>query len=135
MAVIARQNGFADATGSCFWAIEERAGEAMIGWCGVKPGAVGTPIDGLPEAGWTLHPDWWGQGLAREAAVAAIAQFWAVSAAASLFAITTGDNRASRRLMKHLGMRHVADADFDHPALAKDDPLCGHVTYVLARQI
>lgn len=131
--VVGRQNGVADKTGSCFWAVEERASGAMIGWCGIKPGPAGTPIADAPEAGWTLHPDWWGTGLAYEAASAVFARYWADTPAPHIYAITTPGNRASWGLMERLGMSRVAGGEFDHPNLEPGDPLRRHCTYRIAR--
>lgn len=64
-ATVTRMNGMADATGDCFWAVERRGDGAFVGFCGIKPGAAGTPIAGQPEIGWRLVRDAWGQGLAR----------------------------------------------------------------------
>ena len=130
--VIERQNRLADDTGSCFWAVEHRTTDSFIGWCGVKPGPDATPIAGLPEIGWTLAPAWWGQGLAREAAAAALAHAWMIGRA-RVFAITTPGNARSWGLIEQLGMRRLADADFDHPALPAGDPLRRHITYAIDR--
>ena len=130
--VVERQNRFADETGSCFWAVEHRATGAFIGWCGVKPGPEGTPTAGLPEIGWALAPVWWGQGLAREAAEASLAHGWAIGLD-RVYAITTSGNTRSWSLMERLGMARLPDGDFDHPALAEDDPLRRHITYAIDR--
>ncbi len=133
MAVIDRQSRWLQATGSCFWVVALRATGAAIGWCGIKPGPAGTPIAGKPEAGWTIHPDDWGEGYAREAARAVVAHHWTTTAHPDLWAITTPGNIASRGLMERLGMTRVPDADFNHPNLPDGDPLRRHLTYVIAR--
>ena len=45
----------------------------LLGFCGLKPGAPGTPIDGEVEIGWRFGHACWGQGYAREAAAASLA--------------------------------------------------------------
>ncbi|MBM3928484.1 MAG: GNAT family N-acetyltransferase, partial [Sphingomonadales bacterium] len=50
-----------------------------------------------------------------------------------IVAITVPENTRSRGLMERLGMRRLADGDFDHPAVADDSPLKRHLTYRLDR--
>lgn len=132
-AVVAEQMATMDSAAFCFWPLELKADGRFAGWCGVKLGPNGSPIAGLPEIGWTLLPELHGQGLAREAAEAVLALFWAQTVHPRLFAITTPGNRRSWRLMERLGMTRVTDGRFDHPALPEGDPLCRHITYVLDR--
>lgn len=129
--VIVRQNGYQESHGFCFWALEPRTLGHMAGWCGLKPGTP--PIEGETEIGWTIAPDLWGQGLAREAAEAVLAWAWRNTACPSIVAITTPGNTRSRALMQRIGMRHDPARDFDHPALSADDPLRRHVLYRIQR--
>jgi RimJ/RimL family protein N-acetyltransferase len=131
--VAERQNHLLETTGSCFWAMELRDTGRFIGWCGVKPGAAGTPIAAEREIGWSLASAHWGRGYAHEAAVATLAWTWANLNVASVAAITTPDNHRSRGLMERLGMTRYPDEDFDHPDLAPGDPLRRHVVYRIAR--
>ena len=132
-AVVARQKAMFADYGACFWALERRDTGAFIGWCGIKPGPVGTPIDGKPEIGWSLVQTQWGQGYAREAAEASLAWGWREMDLPTVWAITVPANAASRALMERLGMTRVVDGDFDHPKLAEDDPLRRHVLYRIDR--
>ena len=71
-AAIARHAGYrADGLGFCV--VERRDDGAMLGFCGLKPGAPTTPIRGELEIGWMLAHAAWGQGYAREAAAAWLA--------------------------------------------------------------
>ena len=128
--VVRRQNAILAERGHCFWAMQDRASGSFVGWCGIKPGRP--PIEGETELGWTLSPDRWGEGLAREAATAVLDWTWANTAVARVTAITTPGNVRSRALMARLGMTYCAE-DFDHPALAIGDPRRRHVVYRLAR--
>jgi RimJ/RimL family protein N-acetyltransferase len=47
------------------------------------------------EIGWTIAPDLWGQGLAREAAEAVLAWAWRNTACPSIVAITRPATRAA----------------------------------------
>ncbi len=132
-AVVARQQAMFADYGACFWALERRDTGAFIGWCGIKPGPVGTPIDGKSEIGWSLVQSEWGQGYAREAAEASLAWGWREMDLPTVWAITVPANTASRALMERLEMTRVVDGDFDHPKLAEDDPLRRHVLYQIDR--
>ena len=130
-ALIERFQRILDAQGFTFWAIERRADGAFLGFCGLKPGAVETPIEGEIEIGWRLAHERWGQGYAREAAQASLAWNWANLDAPSIAAITSRDNVRSWGLMERLGMVRDPAGDFDHPAAI--ERLRPHVTYRIAR--
>lgn len=131
-ALIERMRGIEAEHGHCFWALERRADQQLIGWCGVIRGTVG-PVTGKGEFGWRMARSAWGQGYATEAARAAIGWFFAKRDDDSVWAITHVENRQSRAVMERLGMSYRPDLDFDHPRLAADDPLLRHVTYELSR--
>lgn len=116
-----------------FRAVVLRAGGATIGFCGLKPGAPDTPIEGMLEIGWMLALPYWGAGYAREAAAAAIAWGWEQRDDNAIVAITAASNAKSRGLMARLGMVHDPAMDFDHPLFALDDPRRQTVTYRIMR--
>lgn len=132
-AAVARQNGLLADVGYCFWAVERKADRAFLGFCGLKPGAAGTPIEGRIEIGWRLAADHWGRGYAREAAAASLAWGWANSSADSMWAITVPANSRSWGLMKRLGMTRWQELDFDHPQPGLDERLKRHLTYGIER--
>lgn len=57
----------------------------------------------LPEVGYILHPDHWGQGFAREAVAAAIDHVFATRDLDDLIADVDPENAASIRLLERLG--------------------------------
>lgn len=132
-ALIARMRAMQADLGHCFWALERKADQRLIGWCGLIRGAKNTPIENRVEVGWRLAFDAWGQGYAREAAEAAID--WAFSRLAddSVWAITVHDNGKSWGLMERLGMERQTDLSFDHPNVPEGSPLKQHVTYTISR--
>ncbi len=132
-AALDRQNGFLDSHGYCFWAVERREDAALLGFCGLKPGAAGTPIEGGVEIGWRFGADHWGRGYALEAARASIDWGWAHLSDDTIWSITTRSNVRSWRLMEKLGLMHRPEFDFDHPAVPIGDALRPHVTYSIAR--
>lgn len=129
---IARQKDLLETHGYCFWALEERASGDFIGFCGLKPGAAGTPVEGRTEIGWRLARAYWGRGYAREAAQASLDWGWA-KGIDSIWAITVPANVRSWGLMERLGMTRRPDLDFDHPLPGLDERLKAHVTYSIER--
>jgi RimJ/RimL family protein N-acetyltransferase len=65
----------------------------------------------LPEVGFILHPDHWGQGLAGEAMVAVIAALEAEFPAMELTAEVDPRNAASLRLLARLGFHETHRAE------------------------
>lgn len=132
-AMVLRMQALQVEIGYCFWAMENRVDSALMGFCGVKPGAVGTPIEGRLEIGWRMGRPYWGKGFAYEAASATVDWVWANQSVDSIWAITTPDNRRSQTLMQRLGMERQHGLDFEHQGLPTGDPLRPHVTYRLER--
>jgi RimJ/RimL family protein N-acetyltransferase len=131
---VARLSGFQASLGHTFWAIERREDAQFLGFCGLKIAPENIPgIEGAIEIGWRLRRDAWGLGYAREAAQASLAWGWANLPTDRIIAITTPGNVRSWGLMQRLGMTRRHDLDFDHPALAADDPLRPHITYEIGR--
>lgn len=130
---VARQQNLLQRDRTCFWAVERRRDRAFLGFCGVKPGPAGTPIENLAEIGWRLGHNHWGQGYAQEAAEASLAWMWDTTPVPSVWAITVPANARSRALMERIGMTWVEDSDFDHPALVPGHPLRRHVLYRIDR--
>jgi RimJ/RimL family protein N-acetyltransferase len=62
----------------------------------------------FPEIGFILHPDCWGQGLAREAVSAVIARTFTVHALPRIIADVDPRNAASLGLLASLGFREFA---------------------------
>ena len=131
-AILARHDGFrSERLG--FWVAERREDGATVGFCGLKRGNPGSPIEGMLEVGWMLAEAYWGQGYAAEAAVASIDWAWANLDEDRIVAITAERNRKSQRLMERIGMTHVAGGDFDHPSFDVGDPLRRTVLYEILR--
>lgn len=132
-ALVERLEGYTRDYGYTFWTVERRADGAVIGTCGLKPGAPDTPIAGAVEIGWRFAREAWGQGFAREAAEATLAWAWANTGARQIVAITVSANAASWRLMERLGMRRVDGGDFDHPLVPDGSALKRHILYTIDR--
>lgn len=119
------ENGF------CFWALERFEDGAFLGFCGLKrfnaEGAADS-LQGVPEIGWRLREDAWGQGYAREAAAAALDLAFSRFGLDAVYAITLTDNARSWGLMRRLGMSARPELDFDMPVHGP------HVTYAIGRE-
>ena len=89
------------ANGFGLLAVEERAGGATIGMCGLVRRA------GLPavDLGYALLPAAWGRGYAEEAATAVRDEAHRVLGLGRLLAITSPENAPSIRVLLKLGFR------------------------------
>lgn len=87
-----------EAHGFCQWAVIHKADQQLIGYCGF----VKTPTD--PEIGWRLAPEYWGNGLATEAARAALNHGIETLGIQRVIATVQAKNSASIRVIKKLGM-------------------------------
>jgi RimJ/RimL family protein N-acetyltransferase len=116
-----------------FWAVINRATGNCVGFCGLKPGAEGTPIEGEIEIGWLIARDHWGRGFAREAAAASLASAWQRPDAHRVTAIVSSVNFPSQKVAVSLGMERIAELDFIYPALDSKDPLAAMQTFATGR--
>ncbi|OAN59986.1 GNAT family N-acetyltransferase [Sphingomonas sp. TDK1] len=130
-ATIARHLGYGDSHGLGFQVVERRADGVVLGFCGLKPGAPDTPIEGELEIGWMFARSHWGQGYAREAAIASLGWAWRHRAEPRVVAITSACNLASRALMERLGMTWFTD--FEHPVHPEGHRLRPTVAFAIRR--
>lgn len=115
------------------WAVEVEAAP-FIGFVGLQHVRFDAPFAPAVEIGWRLASEWWGQGLATEAAKAVVDFAFDELGLADLVSFTVPTNRPSRRVMEKLGMRHEPAFDFDHPHLPEGSPFRPHVFYRLSRR-
>jgi ribosomal-protein-alanine N-acetyltransferase len=87
--------------GISYWPIFENGAHA--GACGLRPRE-----GSILELGFHLRPEFWGRGLASEAARAVITYAW-TRGASSLFAGHHPENASSRALLEKLGFVHTHD--------------------------
>ncbi len=98
---VERQMATYDERGYCLWKLLPKRGGGLIGFCGLQP----LPETDEIEIGWWLARDCWGQGLATEAARAALRDGFERAGLARVVAIAQPANTASVRIMHKLGMR------------------------------
>jgi RimJ/RimL family protein N-acetyltransferase len=92
-----------------YWVFADRASDQLLGVGGLSYFARDIPeLEGYPEAGWAIAPEYWGQGYATEAMSAALA--WSDQHLASeVRAIIEPAHGASLRVAEKLGFRRIGD--------------------------
>jgi len=119
--------------GFTFWIVERKRDDAMLGFCGLKranaPGAEA--IAGEIEIGWRLREDAWGQGYAKEAAIASLGLAFDRFGAERVVAVTAAGNAPSQGLMTRLGMTRREQYDFIDARFPPDSPVNPQVVFVL----
>lgn len=113
VAALDRIDGFQRDFGHTFWIVERKYDDALLGFCGLKRvNSPGAPFLGEFEVGWRLREDAWGQGFAKEAAIASLDLAFGRFGAPHVVALTVPGNVDSQGLMQRLGMRRRDDLDF-----------------------
>ncbi len=132
----AESDAFAEQMDACFaehgyglWAVEAPSEAAFVGCVGLLPVDIESHFTPAVEVGWRLARDFWGYGIATEAATAAISFGFDEVGLGSIVAFTAARNLASRRVMARLGMHRDPAEDFLHPSLPTGHRLSPHVLY------
>jgi RimJ/RimL family protein N-acetyltransferase len=107
--------------GFSYWPMFLREGGDFVGCCGLRPHGPD-----IPELGVHLLPQFWGRGLAHEAARRVIDHAFGQLAAKALVAGHGPDNAASQALLLRLGFRWTHDELYAPTGLP-------HPSYVLER--
>ena len=112
-----RLDGYQRDFGHTFWIVECIADGELLGFCGLKRvnAENAGPIAGDVEIGWRLRESAWGQGIAKEAAIASLDLAFGRFSAPHVVALTVTGNEGSWGLMERLGMTRRKDLDFDDP--------------------
>ena len=128
-----RIQGYQRDHGHSLWLVERRADGELLGFCGLKrvnsPGAEA--IAGEFEVGWRLREDAWGQGFAKEAAIASLDLAFGRFGADRVVALTVAGNASSVGLMRRLGMVRRPDLDFVDPRYAHPGELNPSIIHVI----
>jgi ribosomal-protein-alanine N-acetyltransferase len=91
------------------WAVTGRQDGQFIGQCGLNY----LTENGEVEVDYALAQPYWGQGIATEAARAALDfGFRLIPPLQKIIALAVPENLASRRVMEHLGMSYTREADY-----------------------
>lgn len=118
-----------DAHGYGFWGVFRREAPGLVGLVGLLNIPWTSWFTPAVEIGWRIAPAHQGQGLAEEAARAALAFGFGTLHLPEIVAFTIPANRPSWRLMEKLGM--VRAGEFDHPNLPDGHPMRRHWLYRL----
>lgn len=105
---ISRQQNHLRSHGFCLWKLILKSDGCLIGDCGLQP----LELDGVSEIeiGWRLAKEFWGRGLATEAARVALQHAVAHARLLRVIAIAMPENRPSLHIMEKLGMTHERDS-------------------------
>jgi RimJ/RimL family protein N-acetyltransferase len=96
--------------GVCKWYVERDG--AFVGYCGVMPSDASHALGAHYEIGWRLLPQFWGLGLATEAALAALDHALTIIGIPEILAYTAADNHRSQNVMTRLDLRRDPARDF-----------------------
>ena len=125
-----RLDGYARDYGHTFWIVERKADGEVLGFCGLKRvNSEGAKNPGDMEVGWRLRESAWGQGIAKEAAIASLDLAFGRFAAPHVVAFTVAGNTGSWGLMGRLGMIRRPDLDYHDPRFGPD--LNPTITYAI----
>ncbi|NJM48472.1 MAG: GNAT family N-acetyltransferase [Alkalinema sp. RU_4_3] len=113
------------------WASELKDNGAFIGFVGLHRPSYPLPFSPCVEIGWRLAFDYWGKGLASEAARGALHVAFQSLGLAEIVSFTAVGNRRSRAVMERLGMHE--SGTFEQPRVPADNPLRLHILYRLSR--
>jgi RimJ/RimL family protein N-acetyltransferase len=115
-------------------AAELRDGGEFIGFVGLARPRLVAHFTPCVEIGWRLGREYWGRGLATEAAREMTRCAFGDLKLDEIVSFTVPANLHSRRVMEKLGMAHDDADDFDHPLLPEGHHLRRHVLYRLKRE-
>ena len=90
--------------------VRRRGQPQIIGICGIFRSFRGFAhgLDDVPEAGWIIHPDHWGQGVAGEAMRAGLAWFDEVHGRQRVACMIEAEHAVSQKLAAQLGFVEYA---------------------------
>lgn len=115
-----------------FYAAEEKNSKKFIGFVGLN---IPTFMPNCVEIGWRLRKEFWGQGLASEAATKWLEIGFNEFGLKEIISFTAKENKKSQAVMERIGMKHDEKRDFFHPKVAKENPLCFHVFYSIKNDL
>ena len=120
--------------GYTLWVVEvldsERGSTPFAGFTGLMQPSFQVPFahhEPVVEVGWRLHTQWWGQGIATEAARASVAHGFDLVGLPEIVSFTVVANARSRAVMERIGMH--PDGEFDHPRAQPEDSWRRHALY------
>jgi RimJ/RimL family protein N-acetyltransferase len=125
-----------DADGYGFAAIEIASTGECAGFAGLMETDLVPHLPaGAIEIGWRLAPEYWGKGIASEAAEAWLAHAFETLKLDEIVSYAVAINHRSTAVMRRIGMTLLEGAEFDHPAIPDSHPhLKRFVVYQLSQK-
>ncbi|YBV97075.1 GNAT family N-acetyltransferase [Phyllobacteriaceae bacterium JZ32] len=125
-----------DETGYGFYALEERATGACIGFAGLALTDLEPYFrNGTVEIGWRLAKRHWGKGYVTEAGRRLLSLGFDERGLDEIVSFAVFNNHRSTAVMERLGMKREPARDLDHPKVSDATPhLKPHVVYSIKRQ-
>ena len=114
---VAKQINQAQTDGFCLWKLVEKSTQRLVGQCGLQP--LGQT--GEIEIGWWLARDYWGRGLATEAARRVLQYAFETLHLKRIIAIAQPANQASIKVMQKLGMSFERATSHEELGLANPE--------------
>jgi Acetyltransferases, including N-acetylases of ribosomal proteins len=121
-----------DERGFGLMAVELKESGEFVGFVGLSVPQFEAPFMPAVEIGWRLATDYWGKGLATEAAQETLRFGFEEVGLESVVSFTVPANVRSRRVMQRIGMK--PEGEFEHPRLPEGHPLRRHVLYRVNRE-
>jgi len=94
------------------WVVERRSDGAFLGYTGIVPHLGDHPLGPHHDIGWRLARAAWGNGIASEAAAAALTDAFTRVGLKEIFAYTAPDNLRSQAVMARLGLERSPSHNF-----------------------
>ncbi len=129
-AFLERQMAHWEACSFGLWLAVPHETGRVIGYVGLSVPMFLPEILPAVEVGWRFDPSWWGQGLATEAALAALREGFETLELEEITSIPQAENARSGRVCERLGMRLSRDVAI--PANDTRGELTGQL-YVMTR--
>ncbi len=109
------------------WAVEVDG--IFAGMVGLQVPECHLPFSPCTEVLWRLRKEFWGRGVAYEAASQAIDYGFSQADIEEIVSFTTPSNLRSIRLIERLGFERDHQGDFDHPEVPAGSDLRRHILY------
>lgn len=117
-----------------FCAIVDKQTDRAFGFTGLSHVSFEASFIPAVEVGWWLAPEYWGKGLAAEAANALLRHGFIDCGLQEIVAFAVHNNHASTTVMRRIGMTADPAHDFDHPRIPDThEHLKRHVLYRIGK--
>lgn len=117
------ENGFG------LYVVEDKLSQTFLGYTGFMIADFESDFTPCVEIGWRFNKEYWGQGLATEAAVACLEFGFSKLNFSKVHSFTSMHNHKSEAVMQRIGMHKIGE--FNHPKLPIDHKLRLHVHYII----